>query len=351
MTPRSRSGLIGLAAFAAGIGAGVVAEELLYRRVLRGEDVEVDERFGSVKGTPAWVESFDGTKLYAEVHGSQGQPACVLLHGFTLAHQIWHYQLRDLGGGGPYRTIAYDARGHGRSGPARGPDGKTPFNADTLARDLFAVLHHLEARPAVIVGHSMGGMTIQALLEFVDDYREELGPHVRGLALVNTTFTSALGTWRESGPRWPALHNRLRDVAERVAGNTKRMERLRLPVSDVAMIATRMGFGRTPSRSHVALTRRMIESTPTETLAAGMVGLADFDVHASLEKIDVPVLVCAGDRDILTPVWLAREMARRIPSAELVVFPGTGHMVMLERHEEFTEALRRFCDKVLGGSR
>lgn len=341
-----RGGLAPFLAFAAGVGVGAAAEELLYRRVFGGPDPEAGERFGSVRGEPLWVTSFDGTRLYAEAFGPEGAPGCVFAHGFTLSHDIWHYQLRDLAADGRLRLVAFDARGHGRSGPARGPLGTTDFRAETLARDLSAVLEGSGIGPAVVCGHSMGGVMAQAFAA-LEDLPEDLSGRVRGFVLVCTTFTSELGVWRPSGPRLPRLRSRVERAVERVTRDPRLLDRLRLPPSDLAMLLTRLGFGKGASPSHVAFTRRLMERCPTETIAAAMAGLADFDTLDGLGAIDVPVLICAGGRDLVTPAFLADEMARRIPRAEVVVYPDAGHMVMLERHAELTEALRGFSEKAL----
>jgi 3-oxoadipate enol-lactonase len=82
---------------------------------------------------------------------------------------------------------------------------------------------------------------------------------------------------------------------------------------------------------------------------AGIRGLATFDRLDGLSQIGVPVLITAGAWDVLTPLSLAHEMQRRIPKAELVVFPQTGHMAPLERHAEFSGVLIRFLEQVLPG--
>lgn len=343
----ARRGLLGLGVFAGGVLVGMLAEEAVYRRALGGPDPEADERFGDVGGEPLWVESFDGTRIHARVFGPPGAPGCVFCHGVTLDHSIWHYQLRELAAEGRLRLVAMDARGHGRSGPARGPEGTTDFRASTLARDLRAVLLAADVRPAVVVGHSMGGMLAQGFA-CLEEEPSDARALVAGYVLVCTTFTSELAIWRPTGPRVPGLRERVERRFERFARDPDRLERLRLPpLSDAALLATRLGFGRNPSVSQVVFTHQLIDACSAETLAAAMAGLADFDVLDRLESIDVPVLICAGRWDLITPAFLAKEMARRIPDAEIVTYPDAGHMVMLERHREFTPLLRAFCDRVL----
>ena len=147
-----RGGLSSLAAFAGGVLAGVVVEGVVYRGAFRRDDPDAGERFGSPDAEHVWVTSFDGSRLHARVLGPPDVPAVVFVHGITLSHVVWHYQLRDLAADGRFRLVAYDARGHGLSGPARGPEGTTPFTGETLARDLHAVMHHTGATPAVVVG-------------------------------------------------------------------------------------------------------------------------------------------------------------------------------------------------------
>jgi 3-oxoadipate enol-lactonase len=66
------------------------------------------------------------------------------------------------------------------------------------------------------------------------------------------------------------------------------------------------------------------------------------DRAAPIEKISVPTLVMAGEEDTVYPPELAREMARRIPNAKLIMFDGTGHLANLEQPERFNQALLDF---------
>jgi pimeloyl-ACP methyl ester carboxylesterase len=69
------------------------------------------------------------------------------------------------------------------------------------------------------------------------------------------------------------------------------------------------------------------------------------DRAAPIEKISVPTLVVAGEEDTVYPPELAREMARRIPGAELVMLERTGHLANLEQPERFNEILLKFLKK------
>jgi pimeloyl-ACP methyl ester carboxylesterase len=98
----------------------------------------------------------DGTALSLSDDGSG--PAVVLLHGLTATRRYVVMGSRSLERGG-HRVVAYDARGHGRSAPARVPSG---YGYDDLAADLLAVLDGLGIERATLAGASMGAHTIAA---------------------------------------------------------------------------------------------------------------------------------------------------------------------------------------------
>src|ERR1700738_2095989 len=131
------------------------------------------------KGRVLPVRSKDGIRLHAEVFGPEDGYPIVLAHGITCAIRVWAYQIADLAH--DYRVIAFDHRGHGRSGvPRRGG-----YSLKNLASDLDCVLDATLAPPerALIAGHSMGGMTIQAWSE---RYGHKVSRRADAVALINT---------------------------------------------------------------------------------------------------------------------------------------------------------------------
>lgn len=339
-----RARLFGVAAVAAGGMAGAALEEVLYRRVLRRPDPESKEPIGSVPGTTEWVGSFDGTRLYTRSYGPRDATgSLVFAHGITENHLIWHYLVRDLRADGRFRLVVYDCRGHGHSGPARGPDGTTAFDSHTLGADLGAVIDATTSGPVVAIGHSLGGMTALSRLVLERKERERIA----GGVVMCSTFTAELAGWRGRGNPAQRTFERLGDVVRRIAGDdAKRIDRVRTGATDLALILARALFGKDPSPRHIAVAFHMFETTPSQTLAAA-VDLASFNVHAQLSAIDVPIMIVAGSRDILTPPFLSKEMAARIPDSELVILDGCGHMAPFERHDEVVAHVRKFAERVL----
>jgi pimeloyl-ACP methyl ester carboxylesterase len=338
----NRGRLLAIGTVAAGAIVGAALEELVYRRFAGRPDHEADEPIGSVPGRTSWVTSDDGTKLYARTYGPMdAQTAIVFAHGIVENHVIWHYVVKNLRADGRHKLVAYDARGHGNSGPARGPEGTTVFNGDTLGRDLASVIEQTTTGPVIVVGHSLGGMT--ALTHLLADRAER--ERVAGGVIVNSVHTWYVPGWRgrtaerTMGP----LGGLLRRIVDK---DPKRADRFRISVSDFALLASRTVFGRDASPKQVAVAFHMFETTPAQTIAAA-VDMFTYDVSADLHRIDVPVLVVAGSRDVVTPPVMSREMVRAIPDAELVVLDGCGHMAPFERHEDLTAHIRKFAERVL----
>ena len=89
---------------------------------------------------------------------------------------------------------------------------------------------------------------------------------------------------------------------------------------------------------------------PSHAFANQVEALLDVDMSmvSELENIDVPVLVMAGNQDILTPRGDSEELAERIPTAELVVISGAAHGFMVEHASTFNRVLLEFLGRADG---
>jgi pimeloyl-ACP methyl ester carboxylesterase len=263
------------------------------------------------------------------------QLTIVLVHGYALNLDSWHYQRRDLLDLG--RVVLYDQRGHGRSG--RG--AKDNANIDQLGDDLRAVLDACApAGPIVLVGHSMGGMTVMA---FAERYAQLLRDRVIGVALMSTspgrlaelTFgvpAAVARTAHRVVPRTLSLVNRQADL----------IERSRKAGSDLSYVLTkRYAFDSDVPPSLVQFVSAMIAATPFEVLAELFPA---FDAHDKLEALPVldgrEVLVISGDGDLMIPVSHSEDLVGHLPGAELVILQDAGHLLMLEHHQVVNDHLR-----------
>ena len=342
-----RAGFIGAATavVAAGAAAGMTAERYAVGRLRLRPDARAREPFGTLRGHARAVVADDGVTLHVEEVGDPSAPLTLIFcHGFSLEMASWHYQWRDLAGrDAPGRMIFWDHRGHGRSG-ASTPDHST---IDWLGKDLRRIVEVTAPDgPVVLIGHSMGGMTIMAL---ADQHPELFGTKILGAALLSTSS----GKVAESFLQLPAaLSVPFRRVAPHAASTigrrAKLIERGRRAGSDISFLFTRrVAFGSDVGPALVEFVERMLSATPIEVMADFLPTFVDHDKLEALSALTgVESLVIVGDRDRITPPDHSRAIVERLPDAEFVVVPATGHMVMLERPSLVNLHLRTLCNRV-----
>jgi pimeloyl-ACP methyl ester carboxylesterase len=268
----------------------------------------------------------DGGSVHAVERGA-GRPL-VLLHGITLRSDVWAPQLHQLAD--RYRVIAVDLRGHGRS--TAGTDG---YGMSRLATDLATLLEGLDLHDAVVVGHSMGGMTA---MQFCGDHPDVLAERVAGLVLVATRAHQVMPPYADRVAR--ALIGRGQRLID--AGGT-------LPArATVSTRAARLAFGDRPSRKAVGIVAGMGQSMEPAAMVGSLAGLVEHDAREALRRTETPTLVIVGTRDLLTPVPAASHLAHLLPNCELVVLPRAGHQLMQERPAELAELLDAFVERIEG---
>jgi pimeloyl-ACP methyl ester carboxylesterase len=302
------------------VGAAYGAERAVVARIRHREDPDSGAALVPAFDETVVVDCDDGTRIRVLSRGEG--PPIVLAHGVTLSSRVWAKQFDSLPAAG-FRAVAFDSRGHGES--TLGEGGHSVAN---VADDLKQVLQLLDLRGAVLVGHSMGGMAVQA---FALAHPEAMRERVRGLVLMSTTArVHGLGTWARRGVRSGA-------ATAPAASALVRQKNL-------GFLVARVGFGDDPHPSHVELTRQMLAACSRETLRDAVHSLLDFDVTAELGRLAVPTLVIAGTNDAVTPIGDSREIAELVPGARLEELPGAGHMLMLERADEVDKLIVDFAD-------
>jgi pimeloyl-ACP methyl ester carboxylesterase len=104
-------------------------------------------------------------------------------------------------------------------------------------------------------------------------------------------------------------------------------------------------FAGEPTEDADALLDAVAADVRPESVRVALGAIAEADLRDVLPRIAVPTLLVWGERDARSPLRVAREFARAIPHAELVIIPGAGHMSNLERPGEFNAAVRAFCGR------
>ncbi len=271
-----------------------------------------------------------GGRTVLHVHGDQGAPTVVFLHGLRGDHHGLAPIVAHLGG---VRVVVPDLPGFGESLPL--PHDRHDVAGYTAwARDLLATV--APGGDAVLAGHSFGSVVAAATVAS--------GAAVRGLVLVNPIATSALAGPRVRMTRLTLLYHRLAGVLPERAGTRLLRSRVITRVASLAMVHT-------PDRAlrrwiHAEHDRRFNGFADRRVLLEAFEASVTGDVGTSAVGIDVPTLLVAGERDDIAPVAAQEELAGRLPDVELVVVPGTGHLAHYETPGAVAAAITTFLRRL-----
>jgi 3-oxoadipate enol-lactonase len=257
----------------------------------------------------------NGVRIAYEDSAGDGVPV-VFIHAFPLNSRMWLSQVRALA---PRRTVVLDLMGFGESDA---PDDPSAYSVDGFASQVVAVIEAVVTGPVALCGLSLGGYVSFALLRSAPQL-------VAALVLADTRAEPDTVETRAKRAR--------QQVEVRARGPEPLMDELTSTLPSQTTIRDKPGVIR-----HI---RELMDNPP-----AGIVGALEAlktrpDSTPILRKITVPTLVIAGEDDAITPVDSARGMSESIPTSELAVIPGAGHLSNLEAPEAFNRALEEFLSR------
>ncbi|GAB3915137.1 lipase [Microlunatus endophyticus] len=360
----SRREGIGLAAGVAALALGGVAAGFRLERELIGKRLRPAiggadaEPFFALRSEGREVETIDGVKLHVEVDEPDDQedadgsrPTLVFLHGYALSLDCWYFQRRDLRG--KYRMIFYDHRSHGRSGRS----SASLSRISQLGADLTQILREVAGPgPVILIGHSMGGMTVMELARQHPEWFGATGPidgvgPIIGVGLVCTSSDDLLDRHpvrglpgrllaRAAVPAMAAL-NRIPTVVEQT----------RQAGSDLAWLLTGlMTFPSPVPPAYVKFVGEMLAQTPLDVIADFYPAFADLDESEALRVINqLPTAVVGAKQDLVTPFRHTELMIEELPNADVLILDPCGHMAMIEYHERVTRVLANLVTRATGG--
>lgn len=285
------------------------------------------------------IQSATGSTLYIQEHGPVGAPTIILTHGWSLDSSIWAYAIEDLGA--RFRVLAWDLPEMGRS--------RGLVDLPTFAADLRAVIEFANDSRAVLVGHSIGGMTIQTLAR---DDAAFIDTHVAGIVLLNTTYTDPLNTMILS-PVWRALRWPVLEPLMWLATPLQPLLWLsawQSYLSGAAHVANRIGFGRHVTRSQLNSATLLATKNRPGAQARGCLAMFRWDATNALAATVTPVLVIGGELDIVTKPEASRFISSTANTAALAVVDGVNHMGFLEKYETYNELISAFAERVTTGT-
>ena len=345
---------LGLAAAAVGgvaiAGAGLAGRTAVRRSrayAVTGRDrVHV---FPFVADKVVAVPANDGVVLHAEIDEPDGWaatvgPTVVLVHGFVLNLSSWVHQRRALVEAG-YRVVSYDQRNHGVSESG----DLAHCTIDQLGKDLRAVIDATTPDgDIVLVGHSMGGMTI---MSFAGRYPELTRDRVTGAALIATSAGGDSLVQLGLGKTFDRIIAKLGPAflgglgqREGVWGGLRAAGR-----AVENHFVQKYAFGTEMPKEMLRAVATMVFGTRLDAIGAFLPELDELDVRESLPGlVETPMLIVAGSKDVLTPPQHSERLAEALPAAEFIVIPGVGHLLQLERPGPVTDAVLALLDRPRG---
>lgn len=273
----------------------------------------------------------DGTQVAYHIHQGGPGPTLVLTNGITTSNFFWTHLHRRWAPG--HTLINWDLKGHGRSGPARSPEGAS---ISALADDLLRILDAAGVERGVLAGFSMG---CQVTLELYRRAPERVSALVLLLGPAGRVFDTALG------PLGKLLHGSVQRMSPRVfALGLKGMQRV-----VGSPFGYRLGRGLRmigPEAARADVQRfidHFVADLDPPTLAAMVLAAQAHSAEDLLPRIAVPTLVVGGDSDIFAPgSRVAVHMQRKIPGSELLRLPYGTHTSLFEHHVEIGAAIDEF---------
>ncbi len=339
MSSSSRTTTLRVLAGVAGAGAFAAAVAAIRRRSsTRGLTLVADVEPNALLQTPTFkadiseLTTEDGAIINIRAYGPVDGDPIVLSHGWTCSTEFWYPQVNALAG--EYRVITYDQRGHGRS-----TVGTLPLGPDVLADDLSAVLGATvrEDKKAVIVGHSMGGMSIIA---WAGKHPGDVKKYASAVMLASTASDRLIAETTviplpERFPRVPV------PVGRAILSSPVPF------VSSGAMTKAIQYVSMSPNatKAEVQFCENIVRECKPRIRGGWGAALSTLDIHEGLDNLEVPTTVLVGSLDRLTPPVHARKLAQVLDEAgnleRLIVIPGVGHMSSIESIDEFDREIVR----------
>jgi len=231
----------------------------------------------------------------------QGRDSLVFIHGAGGNQTFWRNQMDYFKRA--FNVIIMELPGHGAA------QGQGAQEIKGYALWIKGALDELKLSRPFVIGHSMGGAIAM-------DLAVRFPALPKGLVLVSTGA-------------------RLRTVPDILDGIKTSFP------ETVALISERSFAKGAPAKMKQATAAEMMKNSP-DVLYGDFSACDRFDIMEQVQKIGRPSLVICGDQDVLTPVKYSRFLAEKIAGARLEIIKGAGHLVMLERAEEFNKKLEAF---------
>ncbi|MDE2585680.1 MAG: alpha/beta hydrolase [Betaproteobacteria bacterium] len=267
----------------------------------------------------------DGEKIHVH-HSGSGTPSVVMLHGWTSSHQEWFPFLPALTA--RHHVYRWDARGHGGHALTR----QAAPTVQRMARDLHNLLSHYDLEESVVVGHSMGALT---LWQYIRDYGcDRLGK----VCFIDQSPRLVTDPEWQHGIYGDFDHSR----SERF------LEELDADFPEAVLRLGALGLNDRARQKYLEnakgweKARLHLQSLKAQPLIDCWRSLTEADYRDVLKRIDVPALLIYGGESNFYRNETAHYVAERIPQAVLHIYESTDHSPHQWQRERFTRDLLGF---------
>lgn len=270
------------------------------------------------KTVPTRTVDVAGTPFAYRELGPRGDVPVVFLHHLHAILDEWDPRTVD-GIAAARHVITFDNRGIGATG------GKVPATVEEMADDAAAFIRALGHEQVDLLGFSLGGGVAQSVL-------------LRHPQLVRRAILAGTGPAGAGGlEKMPLIAGGAYLKAALTLRNPKHF--LFFPRTPAGKRAATDYMARLKERT-TDLDRRVSMQARVAQLKAIVTagGQAPYD----LSVITQPVLVANGDHDVMVASAHSEDLARRIPDAELIIYPDSGHGGVFQYHEQFVPAVLEF---------
>ncbi len=263
----------------------------------------------------------NGTKFVFREMGKPGGVPVVLLHHLTAVLEDWDPRVVD-GLAAKHHVIVFDNRGVGRSG------GSTPKTVEEMARDAVTFIGALGFRKVDLLGFSLGGFVAQVIAQQQPGLVRKIilagtGPAGgEGIANVGAVLQDAFGK-AGTANRHPKHFLFFTQTSNGQAAADEFLQRLKERTKDLDVPVSN-------------------ETVQAQLAAIQAWGQGD---AAKLGTVQHPVLVVNGDDDVMVPSFNSFELARKLPNAQLSIFPDAGHGGIFQHHAAFVQQALAFLQQ------
>ncbi|KYG60803.1 alpha/beta fold hydrolase [Bdellovibrio bacteriovorus] len=283
--------------------------------------------------TTGSFESFDGTPIYYEVRG-EGEPL-ILIYGIACIMNHWHHQIEYFSH--KYKVITFDLRGHQKSNPVT---DMSQLTMEALAKDVFALMKHLEIKQAHFAGHSFGVPIMlkaydekpEAFLSmiFINGFARNPIKGMFGLDVIEPFFYFV----KEQYEKQPYVWNTLWKLA------------VDNPMS-VYIAALAGGFNlRVSHIKDIEVYLRGVARLNLEVFITLFEELMEYNGESVLENIKVPALIISGEKDMVTPLRFQYHFKETIKHSEFVLVPYGSHCTQLDFPDYTNLKMEKFLKDV-----